>query len=96
MLPVVVIFFFPDHRTYSYDSSESDGSESAGESDSEEDVSNQLSHVSKANTALKVYIHGLWYNFKCHFIVDFHYQRLTILSRKSSTVIHFCLLNNTV
>ncbi|KAK4318471.1 hypothetical protein Pmani_010529 [Petrolisthes manimaculis] len=47
------------YRTYSYDSSESDGSESAGESDSEEDVSNQLCHVSKANTSLKDERQGL-------------------------------------
>lgn len=93
--PLVIIFFFSGHRTYSYDSSESDGSESAGESDSEEDVSNQLSHVSKANTTLKVHTHGLIYNFKYYFIVNLQY-RVTTHSSKSSTIIHFCLLINMV
>ncbi|MPC37444.1 RalA-binding protein 1 [Portunus trituberculatus] len=41
------------YRTYSYDSSESEGSESDGESDTEEDMLNWLSMVTKANRELQ-------------------------------------------
>ncbi|XP_069186767.1 ralA-binding protein 1 isoform X2 [Procambarus clarkii] len=41
------------YRTYSYDSSESEGSESDGESDTEEEMLSQLSSVSKANASLQ-------------------------------------------
>ncbi|XP_071513634.1 uncharacterized protein [Panulirus ornatus] len=41
------------YRTYSYDSSESEGSESDGESDTEEEMLSQLSSVTKANSSLQ-------------------------------------------
>ncbi|KAK8385068.1 hypothetical protein O3P69_012100 [Scylla paramamosain] len=47
------------YRTYSYDSSESEGSESDGESDTEEDMLNWLSMVTKANRELQEENHSL-------------------------------------
>lgn len=41
------------YRTYSYDSSETEGSESDGESDTEEEMLTQLSSVTKANASLQ-------------------------------------------
>ncbi|XP_042220022.1 ralA-binding protein 1-like isoform X2 [Homarus americanus] len=41
------------YRTYSYDSSESEGSESDGESDTEEEMQSQLSSVTKINASLQ-------------------------------------------
>ncbi|XP_037799425.1 ralA-binding protein 1-A-like [Penaeus monodon] len=41
------------YRTYSYDSSESEGSESDGESDTEEEMLSQLTAVTKANSTIQ-------------------------------------------
>ena len=45
------LFFF---RTYSYDSSESEGSETDGESDTEEELAHHLVAINKSNVKLKV------------------------------------------
>lgn len=45
---------FHCNRTYSYDSSESEGSESDGESDTEEEMLSRLSRLTKANSVLQV------------------------------------------
>ena len=51
MLGVFLLIFY---RTYSYDSSESEGSESDGESDTEEEMMNRLTMIAKSNTVLQV------------------------------------------